>query len=72
VKTIKPQDTDRGEQFERARAEAWPSDNIVVGIATEWLGGEIWHAWFAARGRMLEYSLELEQKLRTPVWARKT
>lgn len=30
----------------------------------EWLGGEIWHQMFAARARMLEYSLELEQKIR--------
>jgi hypothetical protein len=63
VKTIKPEDTDRWEQFERARSEGWFPDNIVVGIAKEWLGGEIWHAWFAARARMLEYSLELEQKI---------
>ncbi len=30
-------------------------------------GGEIWHGWFAARGRMLEYTLELEQKIREAV-----
>lgn len=63
VKTIKPRDTDRWEQFEKAKAEGWFPDNIIVGIAQEWLGGEIWHAWFAARARMLEYSLELEQKI---------
>ena len=33
-----------------------------VVIAEEWLGGEIWHAWFAARARMLEYTRELERK----------
>jgi hypothetical protein len=63
VKTIKPEDTDRWEQFERAKSEGWFPDNIVVGISEEWLGGEIWHAWFAARARMLEYALELEQKI---------
>lgn len=63
VKTIKPEDTDRWEQFEKAKAEGWFPDNIIVGISEEWLGGEIWHAWFAARSRMLEYSLELEQKI---------
>jgi hypothetical protein len=63
VKTIKPQATDRWDQFEKAMAEGWFPENIVVGISQEWLGGEIWHAWFAARGRMLEYSLELEQKI---------
>jgi hypothetical protein len=63
VKTIKPEDTDRWNQFERARTEGWFPGNVIVGISQQWLGGEIWHAWFAARGRMLEYSLELEQKI---------
>ena len=63
VKTIKPEDTDRWDQFERAKTEGWFPENIIVGISEQWLGGEIWHAWFAARARMLEYSLELEQKL---------
>jgi hypothetical protein len=63
VKTIKPEDTDRWHQFERARNEGWFPENVIVGISQQWLGGEIWHAWFAARGRMLEYSLELEQKI---------
>jgi hypothetical protein len=63
VKTIKPEDTDRWDQFERARTERWFPENVIVGISPQWLGGEIWHAWFAARGRMLEYSLELEQKI---------
>ena len=63
VKTIKPEDTDRWDQFERATSEGWFPENVIVSISEEWLGGEIWHAWFAARGRMLEYSLELEHKI---------
>lgn len=63
VKTIKPEDTDRWEQFEKAKAEGWFPDNIIVGISEQWLGGEIWHAWFAARARMLEYALDLERKI---------
>jgi hypothetical protein len=63
VKTIRPEDTDRWEQFERANAEGWFPENVVVGLSQQWLGGEIWHAWFAARARMLEYALELEQKI---------
>jgi hypothetical protein len=62
VKTIKPEDTDRWEQFERAKAQGWFPENVMVGLSQEWLGGELWHAWFAARGRMLEYALELEEK----------
>ncbi|MGA2906040.1 MAG: hypothetical protein ABSD98_19615, partial [Candidatus Korobacteraceae bacterium] len=42
------------------RAEGWFPENV---ISQQWLGGEIRHAWFAARGRMLEYSLELGQKI---------
>jgi hypothetical protein len=63
VKTIKPQPCDRWDQFEKAMKEGWIADNVHVAISEEWLGGEIWHAWFAARSRMLEYALELEQKI---------
>jgi hypothetical protein len=63
VKTIKPQAADRWDQFEKATKEGWIADNLHVVIAEEWLGGEIWHAWFAARARMLEYALELERKI---------
>jgi hypothetical protein len=63
VKTIQPQAADRWDQFEKAMKEGWIADNVHVVIAEEWLGGEIWHAWFAARARMLEYTLELEQKI---------
>lgn len=63
VKTIKPEDTDRWEQFEQANAEGWLPNNVIVGLSQQWLGGEIWHAWFAARARMLEYALELEEKI---------
>jgi hypothetical protein len=63
VKTIKPQAADRWDQFEKATEKGWIADNVYVVIAEEWLGGEIWHAWFAARARMLEYTLELERKI---------
>lgn len=63
VRTIKPQAADRWDQFEKAMREGWIADNVHVVIAEEWLGGEIWHAWFAARARMLEYTLELERKI---------
>jgi hypothetical protein len=43
--------------------EGWIADNVQVAISQQWLSGEIWHAWFAARARMLEYTLELEQKI---------
>ena len=40
------------------------SDNVHVSLSEQWMGGEIWHGWVAGRGRMLEYALELEQKIR--------
>jgi hypothetical protein len=64
VKTIKPEPKDKWEQFERAREDDLIPENVIVGLFKEWMGGEIWHGWFAARGRMLEYTLELEQKIR--------
>lgn len=63
VKTIKPVAKDRWEQFERACKEGWLPDNVKLLFSKEWLGGELWHNTFAARGRMLEYALELEQKI---------
>lgn len=63
VKTIKPAAKHRWEQFERARKEGWLPDNVQLLFSKEWLGGELWHNSFAARSRMLEYTLELEQKI---------
>jgi len=63
VKTIKPQSKDRWEQFEKASTEGWFPENVQVAISEEWMGGEIWHSWFAARSRMLEYTVELETKI---------
>lgn len=64
VKTIKPEPKDRWDQFERALKEGWLSENVVVAVSKKWMGGEIWHQMFAARARMLEYTLELEGKIR--------
>ncbi|MDP3589411.1 MAG: hypothetical protein Q8R54_02610, partial [Methylobacter sp.] len=63
VKTIKPLAKDRWEQFEKAQAEEWLPNNVNIMLEKEWQGGELWHNMFAARSRMLEYSLELEQKI---------
>lgn len=63
VKTIKPEPKDRWDQFEKATSEGWIPANIVVSLSEEWLGGELWHNMFTARGRMLEYTLELESKI---------
>ena len=65
VKTIKPEAKDRWDQFERALREQWFPENVSVILSQEWLGGELWHNMFAARSRMLEYTLELEEKIAT-------
>jgi hypothetical protein len=63
VKTIKPVSKDRWDQYEKAWEEKWLPDNVHIILEKEWLGGEMWHSMFAARGRMLEYALELEAKI---------
>lgn len=40
VKTIKPEDTDRWDQFQKAMNEGWIADNVQVAISQQWLGGE--------------------------------
>ena len=64
VKTIRPSLTDRWDQFERVRAAGQIPPNIEVVLSRDWLGGELWHMMFASRGRMLEYTLEFEAKIR--------
>lgn len=63
VKTIQPESNDRWSQYERAKEEEFFPENVRFGVEKEWLGGEIWHSAYASRGRMLEYALELEQKI---------
>ncbi len=63
VKTIKPESKDRWEQYEKAVKEEWLPKDVRVVLSKEWLGGELWHHMFTARGRMLEYALELENKI---------
>ncbi|MBU4401015.1 MAG: hypothetical protein KKE86_17005 [Planctomycetes bacterium] len=63
VKTIKPKYIDRWDQFEQLQQKGRFPENVQVLLSKEWLGGEIWHSAFAARGKMLKYTLELEQKI---------
>ena len=64
VKTITPKPKDRWDQFERAVKECWFPENVRVMLSKNWDGGELWHNMFAARYRMLEYTLQLEAKIR--------
>jgi hypothetical protein len=61
VKTIKPEPRDRSEQYDRAVHEGWFPENVRVTL--HGLRGELWHYMFAARSKMLEYTVELERKI---------
>jgi len=63
VKTIKPRYIDRWDQFEKSQQKGYFPENVEVCLSKAGFGGEIWHSYFAARGKMLEYTLELEQKI---------
>lgn len=63
VKTIKPKDIDRWEQYEKAQKEKWFPENVNVILSKEWLGGDLWHYKVASRSKMLDYTLELEEKI---------
>jgi hypothetical protein len=63
VKTIAPILIDRWHQFERAKANGWLPQGADLILSRQWLGGELWHLKVASRSRMLEYTLELEDKL---------
>ena len=55
---------DRWDQFEKAREDECFPDHHIIGLFKDWMGGEIWRGWLAGRGRMLEYTLELEEKIK--------
>src|SRR5712692_7705663 len=61
VKTISPKSRNRWEKYVEAQQKGWLSSHVT--LRKEWLGGEIWHDITASRGRMLEYTLELEKKI---------
>src|SRR5438094_8202175 len=63
VKTIAPKSVDRWEQYQWAHDARLLGDPPMLGLSREGLGGEIWHANVAARARMLEHTVELEDKL---------
>ncbi len=48
VKTIKPEPTDRWDQFQKAVTEGWFPKNARVTLSENGLGGELWHNMVAA------------------------
>lgn len=64
VKTIRPERKDNWTKFEEVQKKGRLTPNVEIVLSRAALGGELWHGMYAARGRMLEYSLEFEAKLR--------
>lgn len=63
VKTIIPERQDRWAQYELASEGQWLTPNNYVVLDQRWLGGEIWHNRVTSRARMLEHTLEFEDKI---------
>lgn len=64
VKTIQPEERDAWERYQRAMDEGRFTPNTELVLDREWMGGEIAHELFASREKFLEYTLELEAKIR--------
>ena len=63
VKTIHPELKDRWEQYEQVVRSGHITDNVTIHFERQWMGGELWHNKFSARGKMLEHALELEARI---------
>jgi hypothetical protein len=63
VKTINPEAIDRWDQFQSLR-ESGRFGPVKVIYKEDWLGGELHHGAYAARAKMLEYTLEFEAKIK--------
>lgn len=63
VKTIMPDKIDRWNQYVEILDQGLLTPNNTILLDHIGLGGEIWHSRFASRARMLEYTLEFEDKL---------
>lgn len=63
VKTIYPITQDDWNKYMRSVNKSMFPDRVNVTLFQNGLGGETWHNWVAARSKMLEYSLELEEKI---------
>lgn len=59
VKTIQPENIDAWDKYVQMKQHLHGN----IHLEREGLGGEFWHKMFAARSKMLEYSLELENKI---------
>lgn len=63
VKTIHPDPIDSWDQYERLQREGRFPDNASLVLDKSWLGGQLFHKYFAARAKLLSYTADTEQKV---------
>jgi len=63
VKTVQPEERDDWKKYEEAKQGGYFPSNTDLVLDQEFEGGEIFHDYFAARGRFLEYTKEFEEKI---------
>lgn len=64
VKTIHPDPKDRWDQYQKFLEDNLFPRNVHVGLSRDWLGGELWHNMYAARGNMMKHAVGLETTIR--------
>ncbi len=63
VKTIHPMSQDDWDKYQAAlKCRRFPPDTHLI-LDNEWLGGELYHNAYAARGKMLDYALVAEDQI---------
>lgn len=65
VKTVQPEARDAWDRYERAKSKGWFTPHTELALEQEGMGGEIAHELFASREKFLDYTLELEAKIRS-------
>jgi hypothetical protein len=63
VKTIHPISKDDWAKYKAATEKGLFPENTYLLLNDEWLGGELYHNSYAARGKMLDYTIEMEEKI---------
>ena len=64
VKTVLPEKGDKWALYENAKANRWFTPGTKLDFDEEFGGPQLAHDAFATRDKFIEYSLELEQKIR--------
>jgi hypothetical protein len=63
VKTIHPMSQDDWDKYQSALKKRRFPNNTHLILDNEWLGGELYHNSYAARGKMLDYTIITEDKI---------